>query len=183
MKNLLFLMILLFLAINASGAMKEGVSFEDEVKVGEIPLILNGIGVRKATLFQVKVYVAGLYLASKENDSQKILQMAGPKKLKMIFVREVEKEKIQNGWTEGLKENAQNFEIIKNELEKFNLAMEDMKENSSIEILFEETGLTLHVNMQEKLKLPSSPFLKDLLSVWLNKAPNEDLKNGLLGFE
>ena len=38
-----------------------GVSLPDLLEVqGQQPLVLNGMGVRKATLFKVKVYAAGL---------------------------------------------------------------------------------------------------------------------------
>ena len=47
-----------------------GVSLPDRMQAPDRqPLVLNGMGVRKATLFKVKVYVAGLYLPESSSDA------------------------------------------------------------------------------------------------------------------
>src|SRR5262245_1552058 len=45
--------------------------FPDMVKAGDADLQLNGLGIRKATLLAVKVYVAGLYVPQTSSDADK----------------------------------------------------------------------------------------------------------------
>jgi hypothetical protein len=62
----------------AFGAECLEVSVPDSVKAGGADLVLNGLGIRKATLLKVKVYVAGLYLPEKSNDAGRILSADRP---------------------------------------------------------------------------------------------------------
>ena len=55
------------------GAECLGVKVPDSVKAGGTDLVLNGLGIRKATFLKVKVYVAGLYLPQKSGDAGKII--------------------------------------------------------------------------------------------------------------
>ena len=73
--------LLLAFALSAHGAEKEGVSLPDSVPVGDRTLVLNGLGVREATIFNVNVYVAGLYVEAKtKNPSEVIESDAGDEK-------------------------------------------------------------------------------------------------------
>ena len=77
------------------------VTFADQVKVGEAPLVLNGLGLRKATLLKVKVYVAGLYLPQKVTDSAMILSHDQDWRLVLRFVRDVDAGDIRDAFSEG----------------------------------------------------------------------------------
>jgi hypothetical protein len=57
------------LAAPAFGAQCLEVNVPDSAKAGAADLVLNGLGIRKATFLNVKVYVAGLYLSEKSNDA------------------------------------------------------------------------------------------------------------------
>ena len=81
----------------------EGVTIPDQVSVDGTKLLLNGMGVREATIFNVNVYVAGLYLQKRSNDGAKIAATEEPKQMLLVFVRDVSKsdmaEAIQKGFT------------------------------------------------------------------------------------
>ena len=47
--------------------------FQDSAKVGNVDLELNGLGIRKATMLAVKVYVAGLYVPQKSGNAGALL--------------------------------------------------------------------------------------------------------------
>ena len=57
----------------------EGVNMPDQVTVESAKLVLNGMGAREATVFNVNVYVAGLYLLKRSNDGDKICAAEEPK--------------------------------------------------------------------------------------------------------
>ncbi|MGH7123758.1 MAG: chalcone isomerase family protein, partial [Stellaceae bacterium] len=71
----------------ASAATCRDIQFPDSVKVGNADLVLNGLGIRKATLLRVKVYVAALYLPQKSGDASAIVSANGRWQLVLHFVR------------------------------------------------------------------------------------------------
>ncbi len=56
----------------AQGASCRDVSFPEQVTVDGRTLALNGIGVRKATILRVEVYVAALYAATPSKEPSQI---------------------------------------------------------------------------------------------------------------
>ncbi len=77
----IFTIILSILALNIFAIELDGIKFDDKVKAGNKELVLNGIGIRKATIFKVKVYYGGLYLEQKSSDHNAILNSASPKQI------------------------------------------------------------------------------------------------------
>lgn len=57
--------------------------FPDRMTATGSTLVKNGEGKRTATIFNVEVYKAALYLAEKTNDAGKILSSKTPKRLEM----------------------------------------------------------------------------------------------------
>ena len=84
-----------------------GVSLPDRLEVpGQQPLALTGMGVRKATLFKVKVYAAGLYLAEQSSNARAIIDQDRARHLTLHFVRDVDADDIREAWQEGFAANA-----------------------------------------------------------------------------
>jgi len=54
-----------------------------------VKLVLNGLGVRQATVFNVNVYVAAFYVAKPSNDGNVIPGANTPKELILQFLRNV----------------------------------------------------------------------------------------------
>src|SRR3954469_4057527 len=54
-------------------------------------LCLNGMGVREATVFNVDVYVAGLYLEHRGGEGEAIARSAQPKVMRLRLVRDVDR--------------------------------------------------------------------------------------------
>ena len=90
------LAVVLVSAAPALAATCQNVTFPDSVKAGNAELLLNGLGLRKATMFNVKVYVAGLYLPQKSSDAGQILAANRPWRLELRFVRDVGVSDIRN---------------------------------------------------------------------------------------
>ena len=159
-----------------------GVTLADQATVGNKTLVLNGIGLRTATMMKVKVYVIGLYLESKTSDANKILKSGLTKRIEMQFVRDVSAKDITKGWTEGFENNTGDVVSIQSEILKFNSSMRDMKEGDSLVIEFNMSRVTVLIN-NEKIKMISgATFQQALLGIWLGpKPPNKELKAGILG--
>jgi long-chain acyl-CoA synthetase len=67
---------------------RDGVTLARQVEIDGHALVLNGTATRKK--FIVKVYVAGLYLPTRETDADRILAADEPRHLVMQFVHDVD---------------------------------------------------------------------------------------------
>jgi Chalcone isomerase-like len=59
--------------VPAIGATCGGAEFPDSLSSDGVELLLNGLGVRKATFLNIEVYVAALYLPQKSTNAAQIL--------------------------------------------------------------------------------------------------------------
>jgi hypothetical protein len=56
----------------ARGKECAGIQFPDQVELQGTPVKLNGLGVRKATVFRVNIYVVALYLVERSSSDPRI---------------------------------------------------------------------------------------------------------------
>lgn len=177
----IFAVVLTLIFINVFAAELDGIKFDDKVKVGNKELVLNGIGIRKATIFKVKVYYGGLYLEQKTSDHNAILASQSPKQIVMNFVHDVDAKKLKNGFSEGFENANPNANAqLKSALEKFNSTMVDVVKGDKFVITFEADGVVISVKGKLFEKIGNSDFSKALLSIWFINASDEGLKKGLL---
>ena len=136
-------------------------------------LYLNGAGVRKKVFF--KIYVAGLYLPSQQTKVNDIVNLAGPKRVHMHFLyKEVDKEKLTSGWTDGFKKNLDptHFEKLAPRLNKFNALFRSMKSGDVIDLDYlPTTGTRVWINGELQGQIAGADFNTALLKVWLGDAP------------
>jgi len=167
---------------SAHGATLAGVSFPDQATVGGRAVVLNGVGLRTATMLKVKVYVIGLYLESRSSDPAAIIASAGNKRITMHFVHDVSADKLRNGWNEGFEDNAGDVSGIKDEIAKFNASMRDVKEGDSIVLDFAGDNVDVLINDTRIDSVAGNAFQRAVLAIWLGpEPPNEALKQGILG--
>ena len=93
-------------AATATAATKAGVTMPDSVTVETKTLSLNGLGLREATIFDVDVYVAGLYVENVSSNAAKIVAAVEIKQIVLRFVRDVDRDDIVEAWTEGFAKNS-----------------------------------------------------------------------------
>src|SRR5262249_12186286 len=101
--------LLLIVSIGASSAWPMqvgGVQMTDHLKLEGRELVLNGMGVRRATIFGISIYIGGLYLEKPSTDPNQILNSPEFKRVEMHFVRDVAAHRIRNAWEEALDKNA-----------------------------------------------------------------------------
>jgi len=178
-----FVLILALAASPALAAQRAGVDVPDTVKAADKTLVLNGIGVRQATIFNVKVYVAGLYVESKSTNPDELIRSAQVKRLDLVFVRDVDRDDITSAWLKGFKNNTSDLSKLKDRIGQLNAWMPDMKKRDTMSFLYvPDRGVLVTVNGVAKGTVPGADFASALFSIWLGRDPaDDDLKNGLLG--
>lgn len=168
----------------ATGAECIGVQVPDSVKAGDTELVLNGLGIRKATFLNVKVYVAGLYLPQKSGDAGQILGTDQPWQLSLHFVRDVDASDIRDAFDDGFKKaTGGKIEALSKRIDTLNAQMVDFKEGQHLSYAYEPAkGTVLDVNGKSGGTIEGADFATTLLKISIGpEPPNEDLKSGLLG--
>ncbi len=146
--------------------------------------MLNGLGIREATLLSIKVYVAGLYLPQKSGDAGAILRADGPWRLELHFVRDVGVSDIRGAFQEGFEKTAgDKLAALNSRIETLKARMLDFKTGQSLSFTHDPAmGVLVNVNGAARPPIAGADFATALLAIWLGaKPPNEDLKSGLLG--
>ncbi|SVB09782.1 uncharacterized protein METZ01_LOCUS162636 [marine metagenome] len=176
----------LFVGVPAFAATCPDVKLPAKAMVGETNLVLNGIGLRKATFFSVKVYVAGLYLPQKSGDAEQILATDQSWQLVLHFVRDVDSDDIHDALAEGF-ENATDgkVEAILPQIDAINTLVPDLKVGDRLTFTHEAgRGISVNFNNSSNGAVDGTDLAATLLAIWLGEEPpNEDLKTGLLGGE
>lgn len=158
-------------------------SFPAQILVAGKPLVLNGVGMREATVFKVDVYEGGLYLEKATSDAEAAI--AQPRKrIEMRFKREVDRKKLAEGWKEGWQRNCENdCGTYLDGITAMGAKMEDMKEGETITITFLPEAVEIQVKGGAATKIGDAAFAKFLPRLWLGNPPNPELKQGMLGLE
>ena len=170
-------------ALPALGADCIGVQFPDHVKVGNNDLVLNGLGIRKATIFSVKVYVSGLYLPERSGNDEQILTSDQPWQQVLHFVHDVDASDIRDAFDDGFKNAAgNNLEALRERIEALKTEMIDFKTGHALSYAYEpNVGTVIDVNGKTST-IEGADFAAALLTISIGpEPPNEDLKSGLLG--
>ena len=185
---MVFRFVLLFLiAFSSYGADVAGVKIEDKSKVGNSELILNGAGLRKRAFFQV--YAMGLYLPAKQTAAAEAIGAAGPKRVAIHMLRDVDAGQFTDALMDGMKDNHSEADMKALEPRARQLAaiMAEMKEaKKGMRITLDwlpGTGTQLTVEGKPSgAAIPGEDFYRALLRIWLGENPVQaDLKKALLG--
>lgn len=163
-----------------------GVRFEDWTRVAESDLVLNGAGLRN--MFVIRIYALGLYLPRATGDARQAIAMAGPKRLRLVTLREVDADRFLDGLRKGLEKNHAAAELagLKTRMERFAgviRAAAPLAKGSVVSMDLMPDGATrLGLNGKALADIPGEDFHRALLRVWLGDAPaQDDLKAALLG--
>lgn len=188
MKTLLAVVFATILFSSALAREVAGVNVPDSVNLHEntAPLVLNGAGIRSKFIFDI--YVGALYLQKHESTVDSILALPGPKRVSMHFLyKEVDKEKLTDGWRDGFKNNLDDatFKKLEPGLNKFNSLFRTVHKNDVIELdLLPGKGTQVWINNELQGIVEGDDFYPALLLVWLGEDPaDNDLKQAMLGQE
>ncbi len=164
-----------------------GVKFEDTLDQRGTKLVLNGAGVRYKAVF--KVYSAGLYLPKKATAPEEALGMAGPKRISITMLREIDSNELGKLFTRGVEDNAPRAEmskLIPGLLRMSQIFSDQKKLATGDSFTFEwvpGTGGILTIKgKQQGEPFKEQEFFTALLRIWLGPSPADwKLKDALLG--
>ena len=147
-------------------------------------LVLNGAGIRKK--FFMDIYIGALYLPARTSDATAILSDAGAASVTMHFLyKEVDRDKITDGWNDGLGENVsrEEFRTLAKRLEKFNALFRTVRRGDVIRIDYNPvTGTEVRINDEWRGSIEGNDFFRALLKIWLGDHPvSSSLKDEMLG--
>jgi hypothetical protein len=167
----------------AQGVTRAGVTMPLQVQVDGQELVLNGVAVRKK--FIVNVYVAGLYLPSKQSSAEQILAADEPRRLVMQFVHDVDKEKLCNAWEEALENNTpEALPELKAQFQTFCGFMDDVKNGERFVFTYlPGKGTVVEVRGNDKGTIEGKAFADALFKSWIGPrpGPGAGFKRALLG--
>lgn len=171
----------IFVSLNAFSAERDGIKFEDKVKVENKELVLNGIGIRKATILKIKVYYGALYLETKSKDPKAFIASTSPKQIVMHYVRDVDAKSLRNGFNEGMEAANPNHSTYQAAMAKFNAQIPDVVKNDLIVVTFLNDGVVVTTKGKTSEKIGDQNFSRALLNIWFTNPRDEQLMKDLLG--
>ncbi|MGE4503898.1 MAG: chalcone isomerase family protein [Desulfovibrionaceae bacterium] len=175
------------LPMNASAAELDGITLPDTLEADGTTLALNGMAQR--SVVWIDVYVAGLHLPAPTADAAQALAMDGPKRMTMVFQRDVDRGDICKAWKEGFEQNAPGGgSMLMEELETLCAATpEETKEGQTVTYTWmpSEDATIFAVDGAELGRYPGREFFSALLSCWIGPepGPGRGFKRGVLGEE
>lgn len=164
-----------------------GVTYPPTVRLAGTPLQLNGAGIRFR--FVVRVYTAGLYLSGRAATPAEVLSAAGPKRLHVVMLRDIDATELGKLFTKGMQENSSREDFSKSI--PGTLRMADIfsakkrlgaGESFSVDWVPGQ-GTTVLVNGRSQGEPIREPeFFNALMRIWLGPNPADaQLKDALLG--
>lgn len=164
-----------------------GIRLDDKVQLGNVPLLLNGAGVRSMVFF--KMYVAGLYLSEKKTSAEAVLADAGAKRIALhVVVGEGETERFLHGFRKGIEKNHDEKTVaaLSGRMDALDHLFDAVKTVKKGDVIAFDwlpgSGTHVSLNGTELGKIEGEDFYRALLSIWIGGKPvSDDLKKGLLG--
>lgn len=165
----------------------QGAKIEDTATVAGKTLVLNGAGARIKAVF--KIYAIGLYLTEKKNNTADVLALNGPKRFKIVFLRDLTSDEFGSAFLAGINKNLEKDEKTKyvNQITKFGDLFTEFEGVKKGEVIIGDynpaVGTTITLNgKQLGSALPDIGFYNAILRIWLGSNPADNLlKPALLG--
>lgn len=176
------LVLALAAALPAAAGELAGVTLPDRVEVAGQELVLNGMGLREK--FFIDVYVAGLYLPSKQRSGEAVLGADTPRRLVMHFSYDVSKQQICDAWDESLEANTPKAPAaLERGFETLCSYMEDVVEGEEMVFTYVPgEGTAVEVEGEAKGTIEGKGFADALFASWIGEHPaTGKLRKGLLG--
>jgi len=186
-KGLLAGALLAFSCAQASAVVDvAGVKFDDTTKVAGKELMLNGAGVRSKLVF--KVYAAGLYLQEKETTVEGVLKAEGPRRMRLVMLRDITSDDFGNAFMSGLNNNVDKNDKTKitPQISKFGeifAQFDALKKGDVLDLDWTPgAGTQCYLNGKKVGDLiPDMTFYNSVLRIWLGDKPADaSLKPKLL---
>lgn len=180
--KILIAIMMVFTAVSANALTVDSINFEDKVSIAGKELVLNGVGIRKATFLKIKVYYGALYLSQKSTNAGTFLGTLEPKQITMHFVRDVDAKDLKKTYKEAFEgANKETYKSMLPTFEAFNANFTDIKKGEVMTFQFLTDGVVLTSSGKTFAKAGDAAFAKALLNMWFINPLDEGLTKGLLG--
>lgn len=162
----------------------DGVSFPEHIQAQGQTLTLNGLGLRKATIFGIKVYVGALYVAHPTSDAQVLLSSGDPLEMQLRFVFRVTAGELRGAWRDGFEKSAPaELPRLQSRIAQLNAWMRSVKSGDRMTFLrIPGKGIRYSLDGTVVGTIPGEDFARAFLAIWLGASPpSRALRAGLLG--
>lgn len=162
----------------------DGVSFPEQIQAHGETLTLNGLGLRRATIFHIKVYVGALYVPHATSDAATILTLRQPAEIELRFVFRVSAGQLRDAWQEGFEKSAPGeLPRLQSRIAQLNGWMTGVKSGQRMTFLrIPGVGIQYSLDGAVQGTIPGDDFAEAFLAIWLGASPpNPELRAGLLG--
>ncbi|HEY4174454.1 MAG TPA: chalcone isomerase family protein [Rhodopila sp.] len=168
----------------AGAATLDGVAMP-EVRVADgVRMRLNGIGLRTYSIFGLHIYVAGLYLEQRSNNSVSILHSPERKLLDIRFLRDVDAADARQAWVDGFANNCRLPEcyLDPRDIQRFLAAVPPIHQGDETMLLFTPKGVDVTFDGRPLGDIADPHFAETLLATFIGPVPpTPRLKRELLG--
>ena len=180
--------LVLFLCAASAGAAParecDGVTFPEHLQAHGETLTLNGLGLRKATLFGIKVYVGALYVAHPTSDAAAILSSKEPTQIELRFVFHVTAGQLRDAWREGFEKSAHGqLPQLQSRIAQLDGWMTGVGSGQRMTFLhIPGVGIQYSLDGAVQGTISGDDFATAFLAIWLGSSPpSQALRAGLLG--
>lgn len=186
-RMLLFVLMMIALAGGARAATLEGVTLPDTYMVDGRKLVLNGIGLRTLTIFNVRIYVAALYLEQPAHNAQQILSSPGSKVVMLHFLHSGSKADVEKEYRQGEQNNCGNGgcdPADQADFERLVAAAPGVKDGDTSTYIFTAKGVRVLANDRPIGEFANKDLAYHLLEGFIGAhPPSASLRSHLLGLE
>lgn len=169
----------------AGAATLAGATLPDTFPLEGQTLVLNGIGLRTLTIFNIRAYVVGLYLPQRSADAEAILKSNGPKVILMQFLHSASKAEVDAQFREGVERNCGHGECDPKDASDFDrlvAASPAIAVGDSSTYVFTPGRVRVYANQRMIGDFPNGGLAYQLLAGFIgSRPPSADLKQSLLG--
>ncbi len=172
------------LSVPVFAAEVHGVKLPDSIALAGKALTLNGAGVRTKSIFNIKVYVAGLYLETASKDAYRIVDTDGVRRIVLRMTHNAPRQRMKDEFLDGLERNSRvELPALRERLDRLFRAIPDLKEGHELAITYVPgKGTSIKCTNGGEVSVPGKDVADALLRVWLGKDPlDADLRRRLLG--
>lgn len=169
---------------SASAATCGDVQFADTMNVAGAPLVLNGLGIRTATMFNVEVYVAGLYVPEKSFDGDAIIAANQPWQMVLKFVHDADAADVRDAFQKGFhRVTGGNLGPLQDRIATLDAQIVDIKEGEYLSLTYDPATESTVIDLNGMSgAIQGADFADALLTMSVGQdTPNQDLRTGLLG--
>lgn len=162
----------------------QSVTMPEQLELEGKALQLNGMGLREATVLNIDVYVAGLYLEQRTGDARQIIETESTKLMKMVLLRDVSHQDLAEQLGSHFRHSAgTRYDKLKARFDKMASWLPTLRAGDTFSVIYRpSSGLEVRHGSKKLGTIAGADYGRTIFSIWLgDNPPNEGLKRGLLG--